>query len=301
MDAATRERQIERAWAQHEPERARAPPSARRAVAAFKARLAPDAERIKGALRGSALPLIDDWAKKGSPGRERKLRRIKAALGWAAVDDTGGALRVLWLEPRGQMVLIPGSQPWDHPSFAQDSVLVVGAVASRQNGRIRWSGFPVLEVPDHALARMFQRSPGVAAAAAIYEASIGFLRADRRAVEAARLRGAGLCLAAGPGLALCQPIAAPDLEGKMRVVARASTWIAAEMAARRISARSRRRSSLRIASSRRLSAAEVESRNVARRLRHRRRWRRCVPSAASGKATGDSPPCPRPNVPTMFR
>lgn len=42
--------------------------------------------------------------------------------------------------------------------------------------------------------------------------------------------GADVCLPAGPGLLLCLPIAGPDLEGKVRLVARANTWITAQSA-----------------------------------------------------------------------
>jgi len=84
---------------------------------------------------------------------------------------------------------------------------------------------------EHGLARMFQRAPSIDAAAALHEAALCFLAADRRAVEAARLGGQTLCLKAGPGLLLCLSIAGPDLEGKMRLIARANTWIAADMAA----------------------------------------------------------------------
>ena len=223
MGASARERDIERAWRIHAPERAGVPAEARRAVRSFKAAIAPDGAKVKTALRG-ADPLVSSWAKKGALDRGRKLLKIKAALAPAAVDDAGGALLVLWLEARGQMVLV------DHPSFQQDCVIAIGAVASRLRGSVRWSSFPAIEVPDHALARMYQRAPGINASAAMYEAAVAFLRADRNIVEAARLRGESLCLRAGSGLLLCQIISGLDLADKMRVVARANTWIAAEAA-----------------------------------------------------------------------
>ena len=74
------------------------------------------------------------------------------------------------------------------------------------------------------------QSPNIDPTTALYEAAAVFPRADRRVVEVARLKGADVCLPAGPGLLLCLPIAGPDLEGKMRLIARASTWVAAEMA-----------------------------------------------------------------------
>jgi len=51
MGAAPRERELEKAWRQHQPERARVPLEARRAVREFKARIAPDADRISARSR----------------------------------------------------------------------------------------------------------------------------------------------------------------------------------------------------------------------------------------------------------
>lgn len=219
-----REKQIEISWRQHDPSRAKVPHSARRAAGAFKDALAGDAERIKGALQGHALPLIHEWSRKGAIGRERKLLRIKQALAPARVEDVNGALLVLWQEAHGQMVLI------DDPRFKQNCVIVVAALGSRVKGRIRWASMPVVEAPDHALARMFQRAPGLDAKAALYEAARAFLAADARAVTRGPGLGETLCLAAGPGMLLCLPIAGPDLEGEVRLVARANTWIAAGQA-----------------------------------------------------------------------
>jgi len=129
----------------------------------------------------------------------------------------------MWLEPRAQLVRI------DHPSFQQNCVLVVGAVGSRVPGTIRWS-FPIVEAPDHALARMHQRSPNIDATVALYEAAISFLRADRNVVETARVEGCTVCLPAGPGLLLSLLIGGLDLESKMRLIARANTFVVAEMA-----------------------------------------------------------------------
>lgn len=222
MDAATRERQVEAAWRQHEPLRARVSPEARRAVRVFKQQIAPEAARIKDVLKISAsLGPIDAWSKLGPLNRERKLAKIKTALSPASVDNVGGDLLVLWLEAHGQLIQV------DDPSFQQEVVLVVAAVGTRLRSAIRWTSFPVFEAPDHMLARMFQRSPGVNASAALYEAAVSFLRADRGAL---RFDGETLYLPAGPGLTLTLPISLVDLEGKPRLIARGFTWIAAEMA-----------------------------------------------------------------------
>jgi hypothetical protein len=169
MDAAAREREIERAWRRHDPDRAKVPPRARRAVQAFKERIAPDAAKIKAAYSSTSFrQTVNDWARKKGVGRERALHKIKAAMAPAAVEDAFGALRLTWLESRGQMVLA------DHPSFRQNCILIVAARISRAGRDVRESGSPALEVPDHALGRMFQRAPSIDASAALHEAACAF-------------------------------------------------------------------------------------------------------------------------------
>ena len=217
MSAALREREVEKAWLQHEPWRRI---EARRAATAFKASIAGDAAKVKRALGGNALPLVDGFMRRGALGRPRKLLNIKAALSPAHIATVDGGLLVQWQESRGPMLL-----EVDHPSFQQNCIIVVAAMASRVRGSIRWSSCPVIEVTDHTLARMFLRAPGVDASAAIYEAATSFLHADRNEVEVARLLGADVCLPCGGGLALCLPFSGPDLEGKTRLIARGFTWI----------------------------------------------------------------------------
>jgi hypothetical protein len=78
------------------------------------------------------------------------------------------------------------------------------------------------------LGRMMQRAPGIDAAAALYQGARSFLQADR-ALIASKPRDT-LYIPTGPGLSLCLPIKALDRDGKPRLIARASTWIAADMA-----------------------------------------------------------------------
>ncbi len=182
MGALPREREIEIAWRRHSgPELARIPARSRHAVRQFKAEIAGDADRIKAAFKGGRAPsLIDAWAKKGALDRARKLLRIKEALSPAAVDVVGGDLLVLWLEPRHRLVRL------DHPSFAQDCVLVSGAVGSRLKGEVRWLTFPIAEFPDHSLGRMCQRSPGIDIGAALYQAANAFLDREGLHLDSAR-------------------------------------------------------------------------------------------------------------------
>ena len=64
---------------------------------------------------------------------------------------------------------------------------------------LRASAFPVLEVSDHALGRLYQRSPGVDAAAALVEAVRAFLAADITEVLKASRRGETVYLPTASG------------------------------------------------------------------------------------------------------
>ena len=225
MPAAARERDIERAWRRHEPLRGRVPFAARQATTAFREGLAGDAEKIK---RTYASPpfrvLLHDWALKKGIGCETARQKIVRTFTPASVDDVDGSLRLLWLEPRGPMVML------DDPRFKQDCVLVVGALVQRTTRKnVSITSFPVLEVPDHALARLFERSPLVDAKEALIWAACAFLAADRSVVEGVR-QGATLCLPTAGGLLLTEAILIKDLKGEQRLVARATTFITSEMA-----------------------------------------------------------------------
>jgi hypothetical protein len=143
--ASLRERDIERAWLRHEPLRARVTPEARRAVSAFKRQIDGDADRLKDALRVH-VPMLCDWTKLGPRNRERKFPRIKEALSPAEVVCIDGVLLVLWLQSFGPLLAN------DDPSYRQDCVLVLGMVAQRLRGSLRWNGFPILEAPDQHVA-----------------------------------------------------------------------------------------------------------------------------------------------------
>ncbi len=83
----------------------------------------------------------------------------------------------------------------------------------------------MLEVSEHALGRLYQRSPRVAASAVLTEAVHAFLAADMGKVAEASRRGETVYLPAGSGLLLCAVIAE-----KPRIVVRANTFLAAELA-----------------------------------------------------------------------
>jgi hypothetical protein len=194
-------------------------------VSAFKRQIGGDADRLKGVLR-SHVPMLCDWTKLGPRNRERKLPRIQEALSPAGVVCIDGELLVLWTQSFGPLLLT------NDPSYRQDCVLVLGMVAQRLRGSLRWNGFPILEAPDHMLRRMFQRSPGISAAAALYQGARSFLGADLGVLEA-QPRATTLYVPTGPGLTVGLPIKAlsPD-RTTAHLIVRGSTWLSESMAGR---------------------------------------------------------------------
>src|SRR5271165_5370541 len=188
----SRERQIDRAWREHEPERAMVPAEARRAVRAFKTTVASSDARFRSVFRSTAFrkllqELLNAWCRRGALRAERlrAANRIKAALvpeaqfGEAATIDADAAeILLFWPSAHEGFFKIA------RPTFEQSGVIVAAARFVRAVGRGRVWIFPVLEIPDHALGRMYQRSPGIDAVAALNEAARAFLAADYRDVEA---------------------------------------------------------------------------------------------------------------------
>lgn len=235
--AQLREKEIERAWLAYQPERAKVPSSARRATRAFTAMCAASDARLKEVYK---LPtfhaLLDSWWRRGSlrPERLKAANRIAAALAPLSkvgepisVNAEADGILLLWSSAHDGLVEVA------LPTYKQPGVVVAAARWRRSAPRgERVRVFPLLEVPEHALGRMFQRCPGIGAAGALVGASRAFLAADYEAIEAARLRGATVCLPCGRGLLLCQAIKGPDLENRLRLIVRANTFVSATMAAR---------------------------------------------------------------------
>ncbi len=227
MSAATRERQIDIAWREHQfgqggssglsSERAKALAAAR-SVRIFKTEIAPDADKLKGVYQSPGFrQLFNDWVRKGAVGRERKLLKLKQMLAPASVSPSDGALLLAWLQTHEGMVCD------QFPSLSQAGVVVAMASLSRASKAVRARAFPCLEVSEHALRRMMERAPSISPRQALLEAALAFVAADRHAAAAAQT----LCLPAGPGLFLATPLGVPV--GRA-LVARANTWIAQEMA-----------------------------------------------------------------------
>jgi hypothetical protein len=226
--AAAKQREVNAAWRRHQVltksgERTRVPNSARRAADSFKERLG-DSRNIRTAYSSPAFRMVlDDWCRKRGVGRARAYAKVRSMLAPASVEVRDDALLIVWLEARGPILMV------DDPRVQQNCVLVTAAVIGRRGRTLAEASFPAVECPDHALARLFERAPTVDACAALTLATRAFLASPAAAFEEARTTGATLCLPAGPGLLLCDPLLVEDLDGLTRLLARARTFISADM------------------------------------------------------------------------
>jgi hypothetical protein len=224
MSAPTRprERELEAAWRRHEPRRAKVPYPARRAAEAFRESIIGDAEKVRLTYQSKPFRrILADWAKAASLGRSHTTQRLAAAIAPAHVDVISGALRLMWLESHAERLTLI-----DDPRYDQPAVLIVGALVRRTGRSLSAAnGFPVVEVSEHALRRIFERAPNIDVKAALLGAAHAFLAADFKTVEERRLAGGTLCLRCGPGLLLSEILYCADRQDKPRLFARANTWI----------------------------------------------------------------------------
>ena len=222
LAVSSRGREIERAWAIIEPDRgaARIPIRARRAVVAFKASIAGDADALKKAHASPAFRrLMADFTKPGTLGRDRRVEPIREALAPAAVDRMRDAILVTWMAPHASLKVVDP----EYASFGQAGCVVSTAYVSRRSTR----PFPVVEISDHCLGQAFQRAPGINMRAALVEAARAYLGADWADVEAAWREIRTVYLRGGPGVFLVTPIAGPD---RNWLIGRCSTWISTKLA-----------------------------------------------------------------------
>jgi hypothetical protein len=230
MDARSREHEVERAWRQHQPERAHVRSTTWREVRAFKRSLAPgaatalahseDTERLRPLLRAC-------W-RKGTLARDkqRALQNLQAFLHPATLDQQHGVFLWSWLVPCGATLANP-----QHPGETQDAILTRYGIAwsKGRHELIGYTAFAV-ECPDHALGRLLERAPGINLAQALSQAHHAFLTADAEQVSHHVLRST-LYLQCGPGLLICDAVRAKAAH-RVFVFARARTWIADDMARR---------------------------------------------------------------------
>src|ERR1700688_512525 len=204
LDEARRiRRKIDGAWIKHDPHRDRIPAEAWRVVRRFKREVAGGAASVERALSAPAHlnRIASDFVRKGRVGRARALERLRRTFAPATVHADGNTLVVTWIEPQGPVLDSP------FPSERQECVIVWLAGLPIKDRRendvfVVWT----IEVPDHALGRIVQRSPSVNLIGAVIEAHNWFINAQSDRITECAHQDRTFYLPAGNGLFVCSGI-----------------------------------------------------------------------------------------------
>ncbi len=220
-------RQIEQSWRQHDPRQGRVPAETWRQLRVFKRSLEGPAAAIQRAFDNSAglKKLVSDYVCKRGTGRARALARLKAKFAGAEFITSGDCFEARWLEPHGPLL----SEPRE-PGETQDSVLTHFALAGpagRASSMLlhAWS----IEVPDHCLGRLLQRSPEADLKKILFAAGLQFMHASASEVLDLIDRNTTFYLGAEDGLFVCRGVKAQSDSGQRYVYGRAKTWISSEL------------------------------------------------------------------------
>jgi hypothetical protein len=193
------EREIERAWLQHDPQRNTIPQEIWRQLRRFKREFEPTSAKIKATLQDEALlrSLVEQCCRRRGIARARVLKDIRRTFSGAVVKIVDGEiLEISWIAPSPPVILDP-----KNPAEQQECLLCCYAVAwpTPPFGirlRSAWS----LEVPDHAAGRYLQRiGENADLKSALFEAANWFYSADMTAVKPHVGRGTDIYLPAGGG------------------------------------------------------------------------------------------------------
>jgi hypothetical protein len=134
----------------------------------------------------------------------------------------------LWsfLDPRGALLADPTG-----PGEEQDAVISRYGLlwVAKRRQLVGYLAFSI-EAPDHALARMLQRSAGTDIRAALHQAHHALFAADAALVSKHVDDNSTFYLPCGPGLLICEALRADTQSGHRFVFARARTWISTDMA-----------------------------------------------------------------------
>jgi hypothetical protein len=130
-----------------------------------------------------------------------------------------------WLMPRGCMLIDPATY-----GEAQDAILVRYGFAWIERKR-ELNGYEAfsIEVPDHATARLVQRTPEVNLPRVLMEAQDQFFAADVATVGKHVAHATSLYLRAGPGLLICKATDGVTPSKMNYWFAQARTWISDSM------------------------------------------------------------------------
>jgi hypothetical protein len=224
-------RDIERAWAAHDPSR-RNPPigaEARGRVRMFKNSLAAPAAQIDAAACSEAVyQAAADFVFKKNKGRARALDRLhrllRPAVPQVAIEDDPPMAAWAWLAPSGSLFFSTDIEK--DLGLGQDAVLMRYLIAGRSGTNSATSGAWTIEVPDHALGRLLQRCRGADPAAAIWQAHAALMEASTAEVADCVRQERSFYLLAGNGVFACKPMIVRSANvAQALLYARARTWL----------------------------------------------------------------------------
>jgi hypothetical protein len=219
------EREIERAWIQHEPHRAAIPARFWRKLQALKNQFEPTSVKIRAVLADEAMlrSLVEQCCRRRGMARQRVLADARRALPGAEIKVVHkDVLEISWLAPSPPVI----ASPKDHGQ-RQECTLACYAVAwPTPPFGIKVCSAWSLEVPDHAGGRYLQRAGDATDfRAALFEAANHFHAADIGSVVPHVGSGTDIYLPTAGGAFLCTVVGAKSGGGKSFLYARAATWI----------------------------------------------------------------------------
>jgi hypothetical protein len=173
---------------------------ATRKLRVWKRAIAPAAAKIDRALADETTThqLITDFAFKKNAGKAKALARLRQHLAPAKLSAGRDIFTWSWLKPTGPLLAS------DDPSLRQNCVIARFGIGGRRSAHFAGAAVVLsLEVPDHALVRLLERSPNADIEAAVFEAQDGYLHANNQAVLECMKSYREFYLRAGPGLFIC--------------------------------------------------------------------------------------------------
>ena len=171
-----RERQIDRAWREHRGDRV--PVEAWRAARAFKrsiAGLTNISEELNDTI--TVKRMVRDFTCKKGLGRQRALAKLKEKFAGAEFMTLRDCFELRWCEPRADSLFRDPREPGEEQPCTVALFAVAGPTAASRRSSCMLASIS-LEVPDHCLARMFQRSPDVDPRVVITAAGVAFMQSD---------------------------------------------------------------------------------------------------------------------------
>jgi hypothetical protein len=218
----TDETLLDRAWLDHDPQRAIIPSAVWRQLRAFKRELIPTAAVVENLLRDQDLVLEPVIRRRGVH-RQRLLDQLRRVLPAATLRISNKEiLEIFWLSPKGPIIVDAKS------GEGQDCLLACFAVAFPPDAKTLTlhSGW-ALEISDHACGRYLQRAPNGDLRAAAKQAALAFVSADASTVRPLIGKPTSIYLTAGSGCFAATVIGGITQTGKTRIYARCRTFVPA--------------------------------------------------------------------------